>query len=104
MAHAGQWLAVLRRDNTLQLYDALRLDCGVPAERHIQIPDGITFKSSTAFSATGDRIAVTSASGSTYIYQVGIHSSALHSSAKAIACIVNHYMIDPGTHSHMLAG
>lgn len=74
---AGQWLAVLRRNNTLQLYDTLRLDCGIPAERHINIPDGITFKSSTAFSATGDRIAVTSASGSTYVYRVRPHGPAM---------------------------
>lgn len=70
VARAGQWLAVLRRNNTLQLYDTLRIDCGIPAVRQFEVPDGITFKSSTAFSASGDRIAVTSASGSTYLYPV----------------------------------
>lgn len=67
---AGQWLAVLRRNSTLQLYDTLRIDCGIPAVQQLEVPDGITFKSSTAFSAAGDRIAVTSASGSTYLYPV----------------------------------
>lgn len=54
----------------MQLYDSLRVDCGVAAARTFHISEHTSFFSAAAFSADGRRIAATGSHGGTYIFEV----------------------------------
>jgi hypothetical protein len=80
--YAGTRLAVVRRDNSIQTYDALRIDCQVSPTQCVYVHEEMNYGCAATFSPDSQQLAFTTATGSIYVGEVRIK----HASARTTAC------------------